>query len=925
MSNYFKSANDILNELPALSDFLMNSGNYFAHLPKSSASVPKETLEEHMTLVNKYALDLINKHRLDEVLDKLIADYDKDGYEKTFNYLKKLFVNTIVFHDFGKINEYFQVDKMNNNSYREICPSNSPIGSTHSALGAYIYLTKHLNEIVFEYNFNPHLLTACIYLSYSIFKHHSNRFTDDSLRTTNFEEFQAKYKFDEVSSFLSNYLVCFGYQINPNILQIIGKNDWLKSNLKLIENTSFSLYALCRLNFSLLTAADYLATNEYMNQAPLNNFGVLSLERINTIYAKVTGQEWINEAEGKKNYNKAVFEMIANYNLQHPTDVNGANLNLLRTEMAIEVIRNIRKHANQNLFYIEAPTGGGKTNLSALAALELLKIHQGAYNKVFYVFPFTTLITQTYKSLKETLFLHDDEMVELHSNAGMKVKENQEDDTYGGNKLNYINHLFVNYPFAFLSHIRFFDILKTNEKETNYLLHRLANSIVVIDELQSYNPQHWDKVIYFIQQYAEKFNIKFMLMSATLPKLDQLNVIKDQVKNFVYLLPDAKEKYFTNPNFAGRVTFNFELFDKNDLQLKEIAERLLLESELYAKKDLGKAKPLGSIYTIIEFIFKKTAAEFYEHIKESDFFDEVLLLSGTILPHRRKCIINLLKNRNNRQRRILLITTQVVEAGVDIDMDLGFKDRSLIDSDEQLAGRINRNVNKEDCTLFLFNYNKEAIIYGKDKRLEITRKFIDQETYRAILKNKDFDKLYDLVLNDRNKWNSKEMVVGIQEYEDKIKQLKYQSVHEQFKLIDQKNLSCFVPLAVPLTINGVLEGHDEEVFTLSELDFLAQNNVYTNENNEIEGAEVFAIYLALIHNKQEFVKQKTEEKILQGIMSKYIFSLFATDKIENQIVLFSDEEKSAFGFRYVEHWRDFYSIDTGMRDTDFYSNETQFL
>ena len=163
-----------------------------------------------------------------------------------------------------------------------------------------------------------------------------------------------------------------------------------------------------------------------------------------------------------------------------------------------------------NLFFIEAPTGGGKTNLSILATAELLKIYEGQYNKVFYVFPFTTLITQTYAVVRDMFGLNEGEIIELHSKVGLKPNTG-EDDKYGSEQLNYINHLFVNFPFCLLSHIRFFDILKTNEKETNYLLHRLANSIVIIDELQSYNPLHWDKVIYFIRQYAEKFNIKFIL------------------------------------------------------------------------------------------------------------------------------------------------------------------------------------------------------------------------------------------------------------------------------------------------------------------------------------------------------------------------------------------------------------------------------
>src|SRR5690606_13049710 len=230
--------------------------------------------------------------------------------------------------------------------------------------------------------------------------------------------------------------------------------------------TSFPLFALIKLNFSLLTASDYLATNQYMNGLLLDDFGILTKTRIDEIYEYLTQSEWLNQEEKKKNYNKYTYQDLYSHTFCNPKEENGANLNILRKEMAIEVIRNIRENLNKNLFYIEAPTGGGKTNLSILATMELLKAHKGEYNKVFYVFPFTTLVTQTYKSIRETLGLQEDEVVELHSKAGFKEKQ-QDDARYGGEKLNYINNLFVNYPFSLLTHIRFFDILKTNEKEVN--------------------------------------------------------------------------------------------------------------------------------------------------------------------------------------------------------------------------------------------------------------------------------------------------------------------------------------------------------------------------------------------------------------------------------------------------------------------------
>lgn len=912
-------------------NFIMNNSvPYYAHLPKDSKTKSAEKLSQHLALVMDYANRLVETHGLKKVINHLITDtvpHKFSNKQLLSETLDDLFWKVIAFHDFGKVNHLFQQKKMKN--YASILNVNHDFDSQHSIIGMYIFLADYyastLHLIITDEE-RVFLDNCALYLSYAIVKHHSpalKEAKDDCL-----------WNNDKLFA-LSAYLKLFRIEItdfdianfHSFILKCAIFGDGLLGQFKevfLLEN-SFSLYALCRLNFSLLTATDYLATNEYMNSLPVNDFGTLSKERIEEIYRFVTKAEWLNEIEEKRNYNKTVFDLIDSCKPQNPKNASGDNLNILRQEMAIEVLRNIRKSHQNNLFYIEAPTGGGKTNLSALAAIELLKIYQEHYNKVFYVFPFTTLITQTYKSLKETLGLKDEEMVALHSKAGIKVNDNKEDDNYGNEKLNYINNLFVNFPFAFLSHIRFFDILKTNEKEANYLLHRLANSIVIIDELQSYNPQQWDKVIYFIKQYAAQFNIKFILMSATLPKLDKLNVIKEQAQDFVYLLPDAKKLYFNNPNFAGRVSFNFDLFDRNDLELGELAEKLIEESQAYSVKDFGKAKPLGSVYTIIEFIFKKTATEFHQIIKHTDFFDEIFVLSGTILEHRRRYIINFLKNKSNRKKKILLITTQVVEAGVDIDMDLGFKDRSLIDSDEQLAGRINRNVNKQGCTLFLFNYNKEAIIYGKDKRLELTRKYIKQEQYFDILKNKDFDTLYDLVLNDRNEWNNKEMVENFTDYANKITDLRFQSVHEDFKLIERNNISCFVPVNIPLEVDSVVDGQKEKIFSKIELDFLSQYHVFPNWDNAIDGKKVFDIYIDLIRNKQEFIRQKTYEKILQGIMSKYIFSLFASPKIEQQIVHFSDGGKSVFGYKYIERWNEFYDIETGMRDTDFYSNETQFL
>ncbi|MGN6494791.1 MAG: CRISPR-associated endonuclease Cas3'', partial [Agriterribacter sp.] len=672
MSSFYDTVAAILKTTPPLHTFLEGCNRYYAHVSPKNAVHPlsPETLQEHIELVLEKLSLIVSQHGLDTVIDNLILDFLKvhnlQNDLKLGQFIKRLFVNTIVFHDFGKVNENFQASyrKMNNAYFKGKENRQSVLSTRHSGLGAYLFIVKSISEA--KEKLGPKsqavVMATILMFAYPIFKHHSKYLNDEYIDTISFSP-------EEVNC-MKRYISHYQFNIHQQFVEILPAH--LKKAFKDLQGAevfnSFSLYSLVKLNFSLLTASDYLATSQYMsgNKLVVNDLGVLTVERILQIFDFVSKSEFLNAPHLKKrNYNRETYEKInEGFQLENPKTVGNDHLNKLRQEMAFEVILNVRKNSYKNLFYIEAPTGGGKTNLSMLAVVELLKANEGRINKVFYVFPFTTLITQTYTTIKETLGLRDSEIIQLHSKAGYKEKEEKgeeekEDGLYSDEKENYIHNLFTHYPFSLLSHIKFFDLLKTNEKEANYLLHRIANSIVVIDELQSYDPAHWDKIIYFITQYAQLYNIRFVLMSATLPKLGDLKVLeRPYTDEFVYLLPNAKQDYFLNPNFSERVKFNFDLFERQNLTLTEISEKVLAESQKYALLDFGTLKPANSVYCIIEFIFKKTATDFYQIVEglNNSFFDEILVLSGTILEHRRKEIINLLKSPEARRKKILLVT-----------------------------------------------------------------------------------------------------------------------------------------------------------------------------------------------------------------------------------------------------------------------------
>jgi len=128
-------------------------------------------------------------------------------------------------------------------------------------------------------------------------------------------------------------------------------------------------------------------------------------------------------------------------------------------------------------------------------------------------------------------------------------------------------------------------------------------------------------------------------MSATLPKLHNIAISENELLKFNELIDHASENYFKNPNFCERVTIKPDLLDIKDISLEQLAGIVFEKSENYAKTRDDKYK--NSVYTIIEFIFKKTATGFYDVITEKNLFTgyKVFVLSGTIIEPRRKYII----------------------------------------------------------------------------------------------------------------------------------------------------------------------------------------------------------------------------------------------------------------------------------------------
>jgi CRISPR-associated endonuclease/helicase Cas3 len=233
-------------------------------------------------------------------------------------------------------------------------------------------------------------------------------------------------------------------------------------------------------------------------------------------------------------------------------------------------------------------------------------------------------------------------------------------------------------------------------------------------------------------------------------------------------------------------------------------EDTLLDEVLWV---INKRQAEGkSVRLFIEFISKATARSFYQRLREEDLNIPLFELTGDDSNLLRKKVLKQLgKNEagNFRLNEVIVVATQVIEAGVDIDMDIGFKDISILDSEEQFLGRINRSCLRTDCHAYFFNMIDAKKIYKGDLRTEDN---LRSETYQQMLQQKDFNGFYQQVMGRINEKRQRATPENWSHFTSAVRQLQFNEVEKQMRLITEKQFTLFIDHKVSFTNEaGVLE------------------------------------------------------------------------------------------------------------------------
>lgn len=814
---------------------------YLAHIKDNR----EETLQEHTELANKYFEKIIEYKNLKSFFERIKNILNLKNQEEKLYY--KMISDVITFHDFGKINSQFQIDKMLNEEILKMEDKyniSGVLGSDHSLLSANIFIAYYFKKIIalietMETKKIVILLEILFALSYTISKHHGNldSFEEyiEKLSRNNDENILKELKNISVSNggiLLQAFLEKETITIFFNFIETYISERKKKENIS--SHEAMSIFVFTKMMFSLLVASDYYSTNEFMQEIKYENFG--NMGNIDTIKKEYENSEIIKSIRDKEKNGIPNDEDINNF----------------RTKIFLEAEKNLEKNKENNIFFLEAPTGSGKSNTALNLGLKLLDKDR---RKIFYVYPFNTLVEQNMNTLKN-IFGNNEEAIKnitvVNSITALTNKDSMDIPIEEYSDI-LMDRQFLNYPFIVTTHVGIFNTLIGNTKEDCMPFYQLTNSVIVFDEIQAYKNTIWTEIIKILNSYAKLLNIKIIIMSATLPNLSYL--LDEEEKNNISKLIENRDEYFNNTIFKNRVEVNYDLLSEQKIKYEELLEHIIENS-------------LNSQKILIEFISKNDAKKFYELCENNEDLNvdyEILILTGEDNKARRNSII---KKINSKDKKIILISTQLIEAGVDIDVDVGYKNISGLDNEEQFLGRINRSCKKSGKAYFFYLTDAKKV-YKNSVIIENKLNLFSDEM-KDVLENKNFDVFYSKVL-EILKRKAKEKINN-DNFETIIFNKKFKLLKERMKLIEEQDDKKTYFFNRTLT--------DEEIEEIGE---------------NIDGSEVWERYVDIL--KEENYAKKIVE--LSKIREKMMYFLYEVKKntelnysdIKGSIIYIDDGDK----------------------------------
>ncbi|EGW53128.1 CRISPR-associated helicase/endonuclease Cas3 [Candidatus Endoriftia persephonae] len=408
------------------------------------------------------------------------------------------------------------------------------------------------------------------------------------------------------------------------------------------EELAFNLAFATRMLFSCLVDADFLATEAFMNP-----------------------QQAAQRPSGQMDFT-ALDRHLADHMRQRFGDASG-----MVAEARAEVLAACIKAAEgqPGLYSLTVPTGGGKTLASLAFALRHAACN--GLGRVIYAIPFTSIIEQNAETFREVFEAFDADLDELilehHSNFDPDretVRSRLASENWDA-------------PLVVTTNVQLFESLFANRTSRCRKLHRIAGSVIILDEVQTLPVTLLEPCLKALRLLVEQYGCTVVLCTATQPAIEYRDEFKIGLPKATPIIADAPALY--------RRLKRVEVRDAGTLDCAQLAERMMKSEQA-----------LAIVST------RKHAADLYSALKGMADTEGCFHLSAAMTPNHRSARLDTIRQCLKEGRPCRVVATQLIEAGVDVDFPVVWRSLAGLDSIAQAAGRCNREGKREGAITWVF-------------------------------------------------------------------------------------------------------------------------------------------------------------------------------------------------------------------------------
>ena len=447
----------------------------------------------------------------------------------------------------------------------------------------------------------------------------------------------------------------------------IGKE---KLNAPAFKIQTNDFHHLARMMFSCLVDADFLDTEAFMDKES-------SMLRGN----KATLYDLLPLLENKLKDLKAKAD--------------NSDVNAIRNQVQQQCIK--MSDTEIGFYSLTVPTGGGKT-LSSLVWAMKHAIRNGQ-KRIIIAIPYTSIIVQTASVLRS--IFGEENVLEHHSNVDPEhIKDERLQEKM---KLATENW---DYPIIVTTNVQLFESMFSNKPSVCRKLHNIVNSVIILDEVQTLPMDYLQLVVDSLKTYHKLFNVSFLFTTASQPVLSGL------IEGC-----NPKAAFKGIDHITEIIPSEFKLHD----ELRRVKLSINNEGRTYDEvaEMLSKHKRVLCIVNT-----RRDARELYARLPQEGI---TLHLSKMMCPAHISETLDKLKKalKNDTNEVIRVVSTQLIEAGVDLDFPVVYRQEAGLDSVLQAAGRCNREGKNGLSTTYVFSLSKECnnlpaeVLQGNNARLSL--------------------------------------------------------------------------------------------------------------------------------------------------------------------------------------------------------------